>query len=90
MTKGAGLVTTYLDPKQESDTILQRKFCSRCGTPLYTLGTTLAVFYSALDNYEVNGDAHPKPQIEYYSKDRLPWVKPVEGAQQPKKKPGRD
>lgn len=96
VTKGDTLVSTYLDAVQDSGNALQRKFCSRCGTPLYNIGgdfgKTLAVFYSALDDYDCcsDGDTIPKPKVEYYSKDRLPWVGPIEGAQQPRTKPGRD
>ena len=96
ITRGAPLVTTFLDTVQDSGNALQRKFCSQCGSPLYNIGgdfgKTLAVFYSALDDYDVHldGDATPTPKVEYYSKNRLGWMGPIDGAQQPRTKPGRD
>ena len=43
----------------------------------------MSVFYSALDDYRLGGSEEaPKPHVEYYTKDRLPWVKPLEGADQ--------
>ena len=94
ITKGQPLVNTFLDTVQDSGNSLQRKFCSKCGTPLYNVGgdfgKTLAVFYSALDDYHLDTEVTPKPKVEYYSKDRLSWVGPVGGAEQPRTKPGRD
>ena len=87
-------MTTFADNVQDSGNALQRKFCSKCGAPLYItgceFGKMISVFYSALDDYHLGGEASPKPQVEYYSKDRLDWVKPLEGADQPRTKPGRD
>ncbi|EJD01686.1 uncharacterized protein FOMMEDRAFT_22047 [Fomitiporia mediterranea MF3/22] len=98
ITKGENLVSAFKDTVQDSGNSLSRKFCSLCGSPLYNtggdFGRTLAVFYSALDDFNVVGDdgiaKEAKPQVEYYSKVRTSWVRSVEGAEQPKTKPGRD
>ena len=38
----------------------------------------------------LEADRLPPPQVEYYSKDRVWWVRAVDGAEQPRTKPGRD
>jgi len=92
ITKGEDIVKTYHDAVQDSGNALDRVFCGNCASPLYCRGgdggTTLAVFYSALDNFDAPGHERP-PQVEYYSKDRAAWMHPVEGAEQPRTKPGR-
>lgn len=96
ITKGESLVRAYRDATQDSGNTLQRVFCGTCATPLYLYGgegagRRLAVFYSALDDFGVEGDqGPPPPQVEYYTKDRVSWVKPIEGAEQPRTWPGRD
>jgi len=93
MTKGEELVKTYQDDAQDSGNPLPRLFCSECGTPLFNtngdFGKTCAVFYSALDDFNVPGEADKQPEVEYYSKDRTSWVHPLDGALQPSTKPGR-
>lgn len=94
ITKGDELVKTYHDAAQDSGNAIPRHFCSECGSPLFNtngdFGKTTAVFYSALDDFNVPGDAEKKPEVEYYAKDRSSWVHPLEGTLQPSTKPGRD
>lgn len=79
----------FEDTVQDSGNPIPRNFCSKCASPLFNtngdFGKTMAVFYSALDDF-------PKipPAVEYYSKDRVDWVKPVDGSERPKTKPGRE
>ncbi|KAJ3827442.1 Mss4-like protein [Lentinula raphanica] len=92
VTKGEDLISTYQDAAQDSGNALKRIFCSRCGSPLYNqgfgdFGRTLAVFTSALTDFGNREDE--KPQIEFYTKDRTPWVHPIEGAEQAKTRPDR-
>jgi len=105
ITRGQPFVSTYYDGAQDSQNALTRIFCSRCASPLYNLGgdsgKTLAVFYSALDDFtQVLADPHVGeekdkerkdvvPSVEYYVKDRVSWVGPVAGAEQATTKPGR-
>lgn len=90
ITKGEPLITHFSDGAQDSGNVLERKFCSKCGTPLYITncehGQMISVFYSALDDYRIDGKM-PKPQVEFYSKDRVEWVQPIEGAAHPRTKP---
>lgn len=88
---------TYDDTVQDSGNALDRHFCAKCATPLYNsrgdFGKTLAVFYSALDDFNIDekGEKSEKaPKVEYYAKGRAGWVQPVDGAVQAKTKPGRD
>ncbi|KAL5487583.1 hypothetical protein ACEPAI_5691 [Sanghuangporus weigelae] len=98
VTSGESAISIFHDTAQDSGNSLLRKFCGICGSPLYNeggdFGRTLAVFYSALDDFTTfeadSPTKEPKPQVEYYSKDRVSWVHPTEGAEQPKTKPGRD
>ncbi|TCD66313.1 hypothetical protein EIP91_001559 [Steccherinum ochraceum] len=109
ITNGQPFVSTYYDGAQDSKNPLTRIFCSRCSSPLYNLGgnsgKTCAVFYSALDDFDILADPHESeqgtgqretvkkdvvPSVEYYTKDRISWVAPVPGAEQAKTKPGRD
>ncbi|KAH8118836.1 Mss4-like protein [Phellopilus nigrolimitatus] len=104
VTKGASLISTFHDTAQDSGNVLFRYFCNRCGTPLYNVGgdapRILAVFYSALDDFDVGGEnpaqpgekvrAAKAPQMEFYARDRTAWVRPIEGAEQINTKPGRD
>ena len=89
ITKGEDKVKTYNDEKQDSGNAIPRHFCSECASPLYSsngdFGKTIAVYYSALDDFEMKS-----PEVEYYSKDRTHWVHPVEGALAAHTKPGRD
>ena len=49
------------------------------------------MFYSALIDFKDQKEGvDRKPEVEYYTKDRNWWVKPVEGAEQATTKPGRD
>ncbi|KAJ3809312.1 Mss4-like protein [Lentinula lateritia] len=94
ITKGENLLSTYRDATQDSGNALKRIFCSQCGSPLYNnggdAGKTLAVFYSALIDFGTEDQKDPKPELEYYTKDRVAWVHAVEGAEQARTKPGRD
>ncbi|KLO16899.1 hypothetical protein SCHPADRAFT_901064 [Schizopora paradoxa] len=93
ITKGEELVKSYRDDAQDSGNSIARVFCSDCSAPLYVTGcefkTAESVFYSALDDFNVPGEAEKQPQIEFYSKDRTSWVRPLDGALQPETKPGR-
>ena len=55
VTKGEEQVNTFEDKVQDSGNALQRRFCSVCATPLWNdggdFGKSLAVFYSALDDF---------------------------------------
>ncbi|KAJ3866952.1 Mss4-like protein [Lentinula novae-zelandiae] len=83
ITKGENLLSTYRDATQDSGNALKRMFCSQCGSPLYNdggdAGKTLAVFYSALIDFGTEDQKDPKPELEYYTKDRVAWVHAVEG-----------
>ncbi|KLO16898.1 hypothetical protein SCHPADRAFT_901063 [Schizopora paradoxa] len=93
ITKGEDLVKTYHDAVQDSGNAIPRHFCTECGAPLFNtngdFGKTTAVFYGALDDFNVPGEAEKQPQVEYYAKDRSSWVHPLEGALQASTKPGR-
>ena len=39
---------------------------------------------------DLNALENAKPAIELYAPERVPWVKPVEGADQKKNMPGSD
>lgn len=84
----------YEDAAQDSGGVLKRVFCGNCSSPLYCLGSDagpLGVFYSALDDFEIEGPSGPPvPEIEFYSKDRVHWVHAIDGAEQPKTKPGKE
>ncbi len=84
---------TFQDAAQDSGNAIPRHFCSDCGAPLFNtngdFGKTTAVFYSALDDFNVPGEAERKPEVEYYSKDRTYWVHSLDGALQASTKPGR-
>ncbi|KAH8107700.1 Mss4-like protein [Cristinia sonorae] len=99
-----GTPATYHDANQDSGNALTRVFCPNCSSPLYIIGgdvgKTLAVFYSALDDFNVPVDPHPaeggdvkrtavRPTLEYYVKDRVSWVAPVPGAEQAQTRPGQ-
>jgi len=89
ITKGEDAIKIFNDTVQDSGNPLPRHFCSRCASPLFStngdFGKTMSVHYSALDDF-------PKapPDVEYYSKDRVHWVTPVEGSDKPRTKPGRE
>ncbi|KAH8118827.1 Mss4-like protein [Phellopilus nigrolimitatus] len=96
VTKGAPLVRTFHDSAQDSGNALLRRFCGLCSAPLYNSNAagpdaerTLAVFYSALDDFPgapadvpVRPGETAVPRVEYYGKDRAAWVRPVDGAEQ--------
>ncbi|KAH8107699.1 Mss4-like protein [Cristinia sonorae] len=58
-----GTPSTYHDSAQDSGNALARVFCPTCSSPLFNLGgdfgKTLAVFYGALDDFNVCVDPHP-------------------------------
>jgi len=91
ITKGEHLVKVFADKDQDSGNVLYRHFCSMCGAPLFNtngdFGKTMAVFYGALEPACTAGN---QPTVEYYSKDRLPWVPHFPGTETPMTKPGRD
>ncbi|KAH8830114.1 Mss4-like protein [Flagelloscypha sp. PMI_526] len=93
-TSGDEHVTTFLDEVQDSGNALQRKFCGHCSSLLLSVGgdfgRTLAVYYSAFDDFNLEGEKEKPPQMEYYTKDRTSWVSAFPGAEQAKTKPGRD
>lgn len=86
---GQELVNVYIDQAQDSGNQLLRHFCSNCGSPLFNtngdFGQTMAVFYSALVDFE-----HKPPEVEYYSKDRISWLPAFPGTLTAPTKPGRD
>lgn len=95
ITAGEDLVSTFLDTVQDSGNTLHRHFCAKCSAPLFItngdFGRTLAVFYSALDDFNVEGEEHKPPQMEYYTKDRTDWVRAFDStAKQAETKPGRN
>ncbi|KZT38531.1 hypothetical protein SISSUDRAFT_1004593 [Sistotremastrum suecicum HHB10207 ss-3] len=104
VTLGESQISLYIDKLQDSGNILKRHFCSNCGSPLYNFGgdfgKTCAVFWGALSEEYVStsegkgewmkfDEGRWKPEVEYYSKDRVGWVHSVYGAEQPYTKPGR-
>ena len=98
ISKGESSVHIFDDPDQDSGNVLKRVACQRCRTPMYSaniikgeMGPTIAIAYSALDDFDKTEDGKEiPPEVEYYVKDRTAWVQPVPGALQAKTKPGRD
>ncbi|KAJ3936104.1 MAG: Mss4-like protein [Lentinula lateritia] len=92
--KGENLLSTYKDAAQDSGNSIKRIFCSKCGSPLYNEGgddaKTVSVFYSALIDFTTEDEKNRKPELEFYTKDRLEWVHAVKGAEQSETIPGRD
>ncbi|GAW06437.1 molybdenum cofactor biosynthesis protein [Lentinula edodes] len=75
--KGENLLSTYKDAAQDSGNAIKRVFCSKCGSPLYNEGgddaKIVSVFYSALIDFATRDEKNRKPELEFYTKDRLEW-----------------
>ncbi|CAF1103288.1 unnamed protein product [Adineta steineri] len=69
----------YQDGETDSGTVIQRAFCSNCGSQLYTTSPTMpGVKIIKLGLF----DDIPKPSMELYCKERPSWEKPIDGTKQ--------
>ena len=79
---GQSSIKTYQDKDKATDAAggsLVRQFCSECGSTLFVVIPAIgyvAVCMGTMDGLEEGW----KPDQEFFTKDRLPWVKSVEGA----------
>ena len=84
--RGAELVKAYSQSttvgSPRSGHAMTNFFCSNCGTLLYRQGP-LGVFMrvGTVDDFALH-ETNLRPTTEYFTKDRVGWLKPVEGAKQ--------
>ncbi|KAJ6005761.1 hypothetical protein N7451_003705 [Penicillium sp. IBT 35674x] len=80
---GEDMIRTYDDDQTKSGNILNRSFCSNCGSCLFTTQTVngvtgdFVVLTSGTFDLGV-GNEEWVPQREFYCKDRASWLPPLE------------
>ncbi|GAB7333923.1 hypothetical protein MBLNU13_g06036t1 [Cladosporium sp. NU13] len=76
--KGKDLVRSYRDDATKSGKVLERFFCSRCGSSLMNVPEAipgLAVVCAGA----IEGGNSIKPKFELFEEDRRPWLSKVNG-----------
>ncbi|KAJ9480412.1 CENP-V/GFA domain-containing protein [Pseudozyma hubeiensis] len=71
---------------------MTNSFCSNCGTLMYRVSSGMPdlafMRVGTVDDYALH-DTVLKPQIEIFAKDRLGWLKPLEGVKQSEAQPAK-
>ncbi|KAM0700980.1 hypothetical protein Q7P35_011340 [Cladosporium inversicolor] len=76
--KGKDLVRSYRDDATKSGKVLERFFCSRCGSSLMNVPDAipgLAVVCAGA----IESDNSMKPKFELFEEDKRPWLSKVNG-----------
>lgn len=77
--KITGQPKIYHDANTDSGKVLQRAFCSNCGSPIYSQSQNIpGMCIVKLGLF----DEVLKPTKEFYCKSRVSWVTPIDGATQ--------
>ena len=82
MVSGEEFLRAYNDSATERGTLVVRKFCSNCGSPVL-FGGPSAPDRIAVASGTIDGDIPLswKPDKEFFCKDRARWLGPVEETQ---------
>ncbi|KAJ5939267.1 hypothetical protein N7466_002401 [Penicillium verhagenii] len=80
---GEDVIKTYDDNNTDSGNVLNRSFCSNCGSCLFTTSTVDGVTADAVvltsGTMDFGGGKEDwVPQREFYCKDRATWLPPLE------------
>ncbi|KAJ5897762.1 hypothetical protein N7504_008050 [Penicillium tannophilum] len=84
---GEDMIKTYDDDQTDSGSVLNRSFCSNCGSCLFTTRTVdgvtgdFVVLTSGTFDLGV-GNEEWVPQREFYCKNRASWLPPLENTVQ--------
>lgn len=89
--------TSSLKQYAQSTTIasgnsMTNSFCQNCGTLMYRVSSGMPdlafMRVGTVDDFALH-DTVLKPQIEIFAKDRLGWLKPLEGVKQSEAQPAK-
>jgi hypothetical protein len=68
-----------------SHQMMTNYFCKTCGTLMYRVGERFPgasiLRIGTVDDFSLM-ETKLKPRVEYYTKDRVEWLKPLEGSKQ--------